>query len=143
MWKSLLSAVLALGSPVVSTLVLSTAWAQDPAATTFQPGPWQPVARVDPAAPITVEILNRSGALLEYGLTGPSDTVAELPDGVGVRFGVEEVPSFITMNHLERSALRYTIEAENNIVRVLVERIDDVAGDRTLNIDEFGAIYVY
>ena len=138
MWKSLALAALALGS-----LVIATAWAQDPAATTFQPGPWQPVARVDPTAPITVEILNRSGALLEYGVTGPSDIVAELPDGVGVRFGVGEVPSFITMNHLERSALRYSIEAEENIVTVLVERIDDVAGDRTLNIDEFGAIYVY
>ncbi len=143
MWKNLGLAMLALGSPAISTLVISTAWAQDPAATTFQAGPWQPVARVDPTAPITVEILNRSGALLEYGLTGPSDIVAELPDGVGVRFAVEEVPSFITMNHLERSALRYTIEAEENLVTVLVERIDDVAGDRTLNIDEFGAIYVY
>ncbi len=126
-----------------SVLLISRAWAQ-PAAT-FQPGPWQPVARVDPNLPITMEILNQSGELLEYGQTGPTETVADLPDGVGVRFTVSEIPSFITLNHLDRTALRYTIETDpdTNRVIVLVERINDVAGDRTLNIDEFGAIYVY
>lgn len=126
-----------------SCLDMPGVWPQE--AATFQPGPWQPVARVDPNLPITLEILNRSGDRLEYGQTGPTDTVAELPDGVGVRFTVSEIPSFITLNHLERTALRYTLETDpdTNRVIVVVEQINDVAGDRTLNIDEFGAIYVY
>lgn len=113
-------------------------------APSFQPGFWQPVARVDPHRPITVELLNRSGDVLEYGLTDPTYVVAELPVDVGVRFALTEIPTFVTMNHLFRSALRYTVATtEDNVIQVLVERVDDVAGDRTLNIDEFGAIYVY
>ncbi len=138
---------LVLGSILVTLSLFSftPALAQDPPATTFQPGPWQPVDRLDPARPVIVVIVNQTGALLEYGTTDPSEAVLELENGAISQLTVATLPAFITINTLERSALKYTLSTDllANVVQVTVTKINDVVGDRTLNIDDTGAIYIY
>ncbi|NJK62090.1 MAG: hypothetical protein HC921_04835 [Synechococcaceae cyanobacterium SM2_3_1] len=121
------------------------AFAQDPPAETFQPGPWQPQARVNPEMPIQVRLVNFTGLAMEYGLTSmvePSQQLAA--DGVAL-FNVVNLPDFLTINTLERAALRYELQPQEdrNLLEVNIRRIDDVMGDRTIQFDDTGAIYVY
>ncbi len=117
--------------------------AQDPPAETFQPGPWQPVARIDPTQPVQVQIVNQAGSILVYGLTDPNAVERELPATQTAQTTIVTIPAFLTINTIERSALRYDLAVQDNQVQVQVVRINDVVGDRTLNIDDTGAIYIY
>lgn len=117
--------------------------AQDPPAQTFQPGPWQPVARIDPTQPVQVQIINQSGSVLVYGLTDPNAVEQEVPATQIAQTQIGTYPSFLTINTIERSALRYDLRVTDNQIQVQVQRINDVVGDRTLNIDDTGAIYIY
>lgn len=120
-----------------------SALAQDPPAETYQPGPWQPIARIDSTRPVQIQIVNRVGALLEYGLTDPDTIEQILPTGQTAQTVIVSLPAFLTINTLERSALKYFLTVQGNQVTVQVERINDVVGDRTLNIADTGAIYIY
>ncbi len=120
-----------------------TALAQDPPAETYQPGPWQPVARIDPAESVDVLIVNQTLLPLVYGLTDPDALERALPLGETSQLRITSLPAFLTINTEERTALRYTLTVQGNEVRVEVERVNDVVGDRTLNIDDTGAIYIY
>jgi hypothetical protein len=112
-------------------------------ANSFRPGPWQPIARIDPTQPVQVRILNQAGSLLEYGLTGPKDEVESLPSGEAVLFQIDQFPAYLTINTLERSALDYGLLTEGNLLSLEVRKINDVNGDRTLNVDDQGGIYIY
>lgn len=123
--------------------LVSPGMAQDPPAETYQPGPWQPIARIDPLQPVQVQILNQAGSLLEYGLTDPDAVEQQLPTTTTGQTLITSLPAFLTINTLERAALRYELTVQDNQVQVQVVRINDVVGDRTLNIDDTGAIYIY
>ncbi|MCF2970026.1 hypothetical protein L1047_02300 [Synechococcus sp. Nb3U1] len=112
-------------------------------ASSFRPGPWQPIARINPTQPIQIRILNQAGSLLEYGLTGPRDDVESLLAGDAVVLQIDQFPAYLTINTLERSALNYGLSAEGNQLSLEVRKINDVNGDRTLNVDDQGGIYIY
>lgn len=112
-------------------------------ASSFRPGPWQPIARIDPTQPVQIRILNQAGSLLEYGLTGPRENLESLPAGDTVVFQLDQFPAYLTINTLERSALDYGLSAEGNQLSLEVRKINDVNGDRTLNVDNQGGIYIY
>lgn len=131
------------GSTLWGFAFFPPAWAQDPPAETFQPGPWQPVARIDPDQPVQVQILNQAGSLLVYGLTDPDAVELELPPTQIAQIPILSLPAFLTINTIERSALQYDLTVQDNQVTVQVTRINDVVGDRTLNVDDTGAIYIY
>jgi serine/threonine-protein kinase len=117
--------------------------AADPPALTFQPGPWQPAARINPQKPIQVTLQNQVNQLLEYGLTDPGAKTYEIPVGQKRTLSITRIPTFLTINTLERTALLFTLTVEGNQILIQVRQINDVVGDRTVNIDETGAIYIY
>ncbi len=134
------------GVALIGLIPATTVLAQDPPATTFQPGPWQPVERIDPQQPVQILLINQTDLALEYGLTGPNDSVFELPVGQITQFSISMLPTFLSINGIERAALKYnlTVNTVNqNLIRIEVTRLNDVSGDRTLNIDDTGAIYIY
>lgn len=140
----LLKMLLCLGTGVfIEILSSKPIGATDPPALTFQPGPWQPAARINPQKPIQVTIQNQVDQLLEYGLTDPGAKTYEIPVGQKQTLSISRIPTFLNINTLERTALLFTLTVEGNRVLVQVREINDVVGDRTFNIDEMGAIYVY
>ncbi|MBD2103382.1 hypothetical protein [Leptolyngbya sp. FACHB-261] len=123
----------------------SPAPAQDFPAQTYQPGFWQPLARVNPRQPVQVRLVNQTAAPLEYGLTESRD-IRVLPPGASVNVPRLPLPAFMNINpadELPEQGLRYNISVQNNLVTVRVISISDLASDRTFNIDTTGGIYIY
>ncbi len=52
--------------------------AQNPPATTFQPGPWQPVARVNTSRPVEIKIINQTDIDLNYDLSANINSSPQL-----------------------------------------------------------------
>lgn len=50
-------------------LYATIAEAQDPPATTYQPGFWQPVGRFDPKKPVKVKLVNKTDVALDYDIS--------------------------------------------------------------------------
>ena len=128
------------------SLGLVPALAQD--STTFQPGFWQPVARVDPAHPVQLVVINTTGASLEYGLTSNEYVIAELEPGDQATVAVSSLPASLNISTVSRPpfdvlSLLYEVEATDNLVTVTVGLKDDVEGDRVVDINSEGGIYIY
>ncbi|MDX2271257.1 MAG: hypothetical protein NW237_04825 [Cyanobacteriota bacterium] len=122
--------------------------AQTPAPDTYQPGFFQPVARVNPQKPLQIEIENLSGSTLEYGLSSAEIAPVEMEPGETSRLEKLALPAYINISTPTRPpfseiTLRYDVQAEGNRLKVQVTVKDDVEGDRVLNIDEAGAVYIY
>jgi hypothetical protein len=114
----------------------------------FQPGFWQPVARVDPTETVRLQIINQSGASLEYGLTTDESIIAELEPGDQASLGVSSLPASLNISTVSRPpfdvlSLLYEVEAVDNLVTVTVGLKDDVEGDRVVDINPDGGIYIY
>ncbi len=114
----------------------------------FQPGFWQPVARVDPSQPVQLKIINNSGASLEYGLTTDEYVIAELEPEDQARLRIPELPASLNISTVSRPpfdvlSLLYEIEAVDNLVTVTIGLKDDVEGDRVVDINPDGGIYIY
>lgn len=131
-------------------LLLSGVGQGDPvlAQDSFQPGFWQPVARVDPSKPVQLEIINNSGASLEYGLTTDEYVIAELEPEEQARLRITTLPASLNISTVSRPpfdvlSLLYQIEAVDNLVMVTVSLKDDVEGDRVVDINPEGGIYIY
>ncbi|MEL7037160.1 MAG: hypothetical protein AAFO04_16280 [Cyanobacteria bacterium J06592_8] len=116
---------------------------QDPAPT-YQPGFWQPVARVNPNEPITVNIKNQSGVTIEYSLTtGPMETRV-LANGSETQLASLPKDSYIIINPKSSSmTLKHEITTDNNTVYITVEADSDFSGESTVHLHPTGAIYKY
>jgi hypothetical protein len=148
MFKSLVISSLVLA---IASHVPAIAQDQNPPAETFQPGFWQPIARVDLSKPITLKIINDSGTALDYALT---DTISE-PSEIEVEATetIESLqpPSYIviypdTKNpNSSRINLKYLVEVTpDNTIELRVTQIDSVSqGNRTFNLQTTGAIFVF
>lgn len=130
--------ILGLAVPVV---------AQNSPASTYQPGYWQPLARVNPSSPFTVTLLNQTGKPLEYNyLDGRGEN--NLAVGASAQLKNISLPANIAVYDPSPKAadtgshLDYQVSVTNNAVNV---SIVPVAGDgfHVVNINKTGAIYRY
>jgi hypothetical protein len=150
MFKSLVISSLVLATANV-TIVPAIAQGQNPPAETFQPGFWQPVARVDITQPITLKIINDSGILLDYALTDSTLEPSTIAVGATETIKSLQPPSYIviypdTKNpNASRMNLKYSVNVtSDNTIELRVTQIDSVSlGNRTFNLQKTGAIFVF
>lgn len=126
-----------------STPPASTAPDSTPPASTYKPGPWQPIARINPSQPVTVNIINQTTNILEIGLTtGLTNT--KIQPGATHNIGVTALNSDLVINSATEAAiLDYQVETNNNLITVIVKSGSGVAGDNAINIQSNGGIYIY
>jgi hypothetical protein len=102
---------------------------------------WEPLGRVNPEKPVTVELINRTQEPLEYLITTHTN-FRTLEPGGSIKLSNFVLPSFININATRSVGVKYGLTAKRN--RVIVElKIAPGQGDTTLNIDDKGAIYLY
>lgn len=123
--------------------------AQNPPAITYQPGYWQPIARVNPGSPISVTLVNQTQSPLKYNfLDGRGEQ--NLPVGGSIPIKQVSLPANIAIydpspqaaGSRNGSGLRYEASATGNAVNVTVMSAPN-ADAHVLNIAKTGAIYVY
>jgi hypothetical protein len=128
--------------------------AQDPPASTYRPGNWQPVARIDTKRPFAITLVNETDITLDYDLTANITPAPQQvsPGKTSVLKGFA-VPAYILINPTSSQVvlsassfnLKYEVNVkEDNTVMVKVRKVSgDTPGDTTLNLQETGAIYIY
>jgi hypothetical protein len=144
--KALLLTALSLTFP-------NLALTQNPPARTYQPGPWQPVARVDTSRPIQILIFNHTDILLDYDLTSNiNPSPRRLMPGETATLKGFTIPAYILVNRSISASgsvpinLKYEVRVdENNVVKLTVTKVSDDAepGYSTFNLNKEGAIYIY
>jgi hypothetical protein len=140
-----LTAIL-LSDDAVQTLAT---WAQTPPAKTYQPGPFQPVARLDPKKPAAIHLKNQSGATLEVELVGSEVPATEMEPEDDLRSPLT-LPIDLNISTPPRPpfteiSLNYQVTVDPaNTLQVVVTITDEVAsGDRVISVNETGAVYIY
>ena len=114
-----------------------------PPASTYNPGPWQPIARINPSQPVLVNIINQTQNTLEVGLTTGKTNTQIQPSGTA-KINLPSLNSNIVINSVTGAAiLDYQIETNANLVTVTVKSGSGVAGDNAINIQSNGGIYIY
>jgi hypothetical protein len=105
-------------------------------------GAWVPVARVNPAQPIQLNLVNKTGQTLEYLITTHTNA-RTLDAGKSVVLTSFQPPIFLNINAPDQAGtLKYQVSTQKNQITVEVVPIGQF-GDHTLNIAETGAIYLY
>ncbi|MBV9387195.1 MAG: hypothetical protein JOZ78_12290 [Chroococcidiopsidaceae cyanobacterium CP_BM_ER_R8_30] len=139
------------GAALAQTPPASTYPQQNPPASTYQPGFWQPIARVDPHGPISVTLVNQTQAPLKYNfLDGRGEQ--NLPVGGSIQIKQISLPANIAIYEPSSSSqaiggkngsgLKFETSATNNAINVTV--VSAPNGDaHVLDINKTGAIYVY
>lgn len=138
---STMATLLSLGIPVFNSISI----AQNPPAETYQPGPWQPVARVNPEANIQVNIINQTGVSLDYSLTTEDFKSQQVPVGETAELTNLPQDAYILINpQTSQVSIKFNIEVTgDNIVNINVQQSDDPSGESTVNIQPNGGIYQY
>ncbi|WP_041933147.1 hypothetical protein [Gloeothece verrucosa] len=151
--KSLISVTLL--ATISLTLALKNV-AQNPPAKTYQPGFWQPVARVEVKRPLAIQLVNETDIPLEYDFTTSYD-VPPQPIQPKQTVTLEEqfrLPAYLLINPSSQSStasggtpfnLKFNVDVnKDNVVTVKIVKVDsNTPGNTTFNIHETGAIYVY
>jgi hypothetical protein len=126
--------------------------AQTPPATTYQPGPWQPVARVDIGRPVQIKIVNQTDISLDYDLSANINaSPQQIQPGESTTLTGFVIPAYILINRSDAASNRFSdsvifaVEVnKDNIVTVTVTKVgSDTPGYTTFNLDRKGAIYIY
>lgn len=133
---------------LITTISLSTCEsvaAQDPPAETFQPGYWQPRARLDISRPIEIAFVNQTELMMEYSLTTNEAPPRQLLPGDTAVLKEIPVPAYVLINpKTPLKSVKYETKVADNVVTVTIKQISDaLPGDTTLNIDPEGAVYIY
>jgi serine/threonine-protein kinase len=138
---STLATLLSLGIPVFNSISI----AQNPPAETYQPGPWQPVARVNPEANIQVNIINQTGVSLDYSLTTGEIEIRQVTAGNTAELTSLPEDAYILINpKASQFSIKFDIKVTgDNIVNINVQQSDDPSGESTVNIQPNGGIYQY
>ncbi|BAQ65025.1 hypothetical protein [Geminocystis sp. NIES-3709] len=137
--------------PAIAEAQTPTPETQLPLADTFQPGFWQPVARVDTKQPITLTIINESGIILDYALTDASVEPMRLEKDAKTTMENFKPPAYIVIYpdikepNSSRINLKYFVEVTaNNTIELRVRKIDSISqGNRTFNLQNTGAIFLF
>lgn len=157
MFKSfLISSVIFAGGnlailPVMAETQPSAPVTQNPPAETFQPGFWQPIARVDMTKPVTFKIINDSGIVLDYAFTDANIEPLRLEEGATRSIENIEAPVYVVIYpdmknpNASRISLKYFVEVTpDNVVELRVKQIESISqGNRTFNLQSSGAIFLY
>jgi hypothetical protein len=126
--------------------------AQTPPANTYQPGFWQPAARLDVSRPITIKLINETDVTLNYDLTTNIDSAPEnLEPGKEATFKGFVLPAYLLINPATSLSdpsefnLHYKVVVNSdNAVIVKIHKVGtEKPRNTTLNIHETGAIYIY
>jgi hypothetical protein len=122
--------------------------ADNPPATTYQPGFWQPAARVNPQADLKITIVNQTPMSVGYDFTNDdNETQQLLAAGQSITYenGKNPLPLYLLVSgSTSTSRLNYDVSAKDNVVTVTVH--DKAAGEppnSAVAIDTTGAIYMY
>ncbi len=132
-------------------LLVENATTQNPQAETYQPGFWQPVARVKLDQPITIKLMNKTGFAVDYALTDVKMEPAMIaPQATATLENIEPSVYIVVypdsnIPNSSRIYLKYEVEVtKDNVVKVTIKQIEDGnKSHRTLNLQETGAIYLY
>jgi hypothetical protein len=124
-------------------------YAQDPPAETYQPGFWQPVARVDLNRPVTLNLINETGLEIDYAITNIdpdpipiSANTTETLENINPELYIVVYPTSNNPNS-SRIALNYKVAVtEDNVINVRILKTDgeEGGGDRSINLQKTGAI---
>lgn len=138
---SVFLSILGLGIPTFTLVSL----AEDPPAKTYQPGPWQPVARVNSEANIQVNIINQTGVSLDYSLTTGEIEIRQVAAGNTAQLTNLPEDAYILINpKASQFSLQFEINVtEESIVNITVQQSADPSGESTVNIQSNGGIYKY
>jgi hypothetical protein len=119
-----------------------------PPASTYRPGPWQPVTRINPQNPVTVTLINNTGVNLKYNLLDDKGEV-DLPAGSSKQLSRFSLPANIAIynpaaagNVVRTEGLNFTPSATNNDLQITIQSVSN-GDDGVVNISPSGAIYVY
>jgi serine/threonine protein kinase len=122
----------------------------EPSAQTYQPGYWQPVARINPKNPFKVKIVNQTKDVIEYAVTTNEFPPRQLYANENTTLTYIPLDANLLINSLAQtdkefaSSLEFEVSAANNVITVTIRPGDGSdAGDSTLNIDNKGAIYIF
>lgn len=123
----------------------------NPPAQTYQPGYWQPSARVDPKRPFRVNLINRTNEVIEYALTTNEFSPRQLASEESTVLTHVPLDANLLINAIQSSnsesavSLQFDISvAKDNMVNVTIRRNGrEQPGASTLNVDRSGAIYVF
>lgn len=126
--------------------------AQNPPAETFQPGFWQPVARVNPKMAITINLINKTDFKINYAVTEERMTPIVIEKEKSTMLKEVKVPIYLVIYpdnsnpNSSRINLKYDVSVDEttNILTVKIREVNESEfGNRTLNIQETGAIFLY
>ena len=103
------------------------------------------VGLVDPAVPIEVIVVNSLPSTLGIGFSGGPKIIVEPGDEDKVRFPSESAPLNLFIYHLGRKqSIKYNVTIIDNTITLDAVAIDDVGlGDKSLNVDLEGNVYVF
>jgi hypothetical protein len=149
-------------TPLVSA---PRAEAQDPPATTYQPGFWQPIGRFDPQKPVKVKLVNETDLALDFDITNlesmPPASLAPGESTMIENFGnnayIMVYPDNATPSTPEQSfVLKFTVPVDartqmvgsDNVAMITVTKGDvnieeRFYGHRSINLQPTGAIFFY
>lgn len=150
MFKSVFISSLLIASTSLGLFPCVIATAQNPPSTTYKDGFWQPIARLDNKSPITINLINKAGFSIDYGITGgktqqriiKAKQQAIIPN---IQYPLQIViyPDY----NIAGSAnyfLQYSVKTKGQVVEVTIEEADNAnESHRALDIQETGAVYLY
>jgi hypothetical protein len=142
---------------LLSSLFMATpfsgAIAENPPATTYQSGFWQPVADFDATKKVTITLVNQTTIPLEYGVAGNEEEPSEKIEA-GQTGTVENVknssniaiyPS-VPVDPDKPFVLKFkvTVEPKTNTINVnIVKAESGFMGHRSINLQDTGKVYLY
>ena len=146
------SALCLLSSLFIAT-PFSSVFAQDPTATTYQSGFWQPVADFDTTKKVTLTLVNQTTIPLEYGVAGkeeePSEKIEAGQTGtlenVNNASNIAVYPS-VAVDPDKPFVLKFkvTVEPKTNTINVnIVKAESGFMGHRSINLQDTGKVYLY
>ena len=149
MFKSLTVCSLLIAN--VSLLPVDIVTAQNPPAKTYQPGFWQPAARVDVNLPISINLINQAGVIINYSITSRKTKPVPIQLDQTITLNDVEPPLYIVIypdsNNPNSSLiyLQYEVKVtEKNVIEVEIKTTEDGSkSSRSFNLQDTGGIYIY
>lgn len=147
------TSALCLLSSLFTATPFSSVLAQDPPATTYKSGFWQPVADFDANKKVTVKLVNQTEIPLEYGLAGneeaPSEKIEAGQTGnltnVSNSSNIAVYPG-IAIDPDRPVVLKFEVKVDpkTNTINVNVVKAElGFIGHRSINLQKTGKVYLY
>jgi hypothetical protein len=144
---------LSLLSTLLITAPFSRVLAQDPPATTYKSGFWQPVADFNPTEKVTIRLINQTEVPLEYGIAGNEENISSKVDA-GQTGTIETSDNSANIaiypsNSIDPDTyftLKFNVKVDpkSNTINVNVIKADrGFVGHRSINLQKTGKIYLY